>query len=343
MAERLVLHPPPALVHRPVGQGDDVIRVGDLDGVGQHRVEHRAIRRRQIQRRPADPLAPAVGSGGEPGARRAGLSRPAITSSSCRGARRRSGSTTPGSGSGRRARTTSRPTRPRRRCRSGPGRRSAAVPHTATASITVCQSQPSSTATSATLRPCRPTCTVAHRASPRRQRAPRRPDRRVGLGPRPATRSGIATAAWATPAAPGDRTPADRPASPRGGHDHAPASRTPRSSACPAVVSIVIRSHRGHSPTPTTRTSGRPTSSAHMRVGSVSNRGSPRLDDVEHRRESQSPCAAPGTYLTPSPHPQIRSAPFGDHSDTDAGKLLVGLPLAIPHGSPCSASSVGTL
>jgi hypothetical protein len=34
-----------------------------------------------------------------------------------------------------------------------------------TASITVCQSQPSSTATSAMLRPCRPTC-VAHRPAP---------------------------------------------------------------------------------------------------------------------------------------------------------------------------------
>src|SRR4051812_47704365 len=39
-----------------------------------------------------------------------------------------------------------------------------------------------------------------------------------------------------------------------------------------AVVVIMIRRHFGHSPTPTRTTSGGPTNSAHMRVGSVSNR-----------------------------------------------------------------------
>src|SRR4051794_36719201 len=72
-----------------------------------------------------------------------------------------------------------------------------------------------------------------------------------------------------------------------------------------------MRSHCGHSPTPSTRTSGRPTSSAHMRVPSVSKQGLPRLDDVEDRRQSQSPCAAPGipqANVTTSSHPHIRSA-----------------------------------
>jgi hypothetical protein len=45
MAERLVLHPPSTLVERLVGELDDVERVGDLHGVGEHRVEHRPIRR----------------------------------------------------------------------------------------------------------------------------------------------------------------------------------------------------------------------------------------------------------------------------------------------------------
>src|SRR3954470_19241876 len=48
-----------------------------------------------------------------------------------------------------------------------------------------------------------------------------------------------------------------------------------------------------------------------MRVPSVSKQGLPRLDDVEDRRQSQSPCAAPGipqANVTTSSHPQIRSA-----------------------------------
>lgn len=47
-----------------------VERVGDLHGVVQHRVEHGPIRRRQVQRRPADPLTPPLWSGNETGARR---------------------------------------------------------------------------------------------------------------------------------------------------------------------------------------------------------------------------------------------------------------------------------
>jgi hypothetical protein len=52
-----------------VGERHDVIRVGDLHGVGEHRFEHHPIRAREIERRPADPVPPRRGSGGEPGTR----------------------------------------------------------------------------------------------------------------------------------------------------------------------------------------------------------------------------------------------------------------------------------
>ena len=54
MAERLVLHPAAHLVELGVGQLDEMERIGDLGGVGQHRVEHRPIRPGQIERRPLD-------------------------------------------------------------------------------------------------------------------------------------------------------------------------------------------------------------------------------------------------------------------------------------------------
>src|SRR5215216_5261242 len=68
---------------------------------------------------------------------------------------------------------------------------------------------------------------------------------------------------------------------------------------------ITMRSHPGHSPTPTTTTSGRPTSSAHMRVPSVSKQGLPRLDDVRHRDNRRAPVPRPGPL--PADHPTIRS------------------------------------
>ena len=48
-------------------------RVGDLGGVGEHRVEHGAIRRRQIQGRPLDARTPRLGVGSEPTARLAAV------------------------------------------------------------------------------------------------------------------------------------------------------------------------------------------------------------------------------------------------------------------------------
>ena len=44
MTQDLVLYPPAALVEALVGQADQVERVGDLDSVGQHGVEHGPIR-----------------------------------------------------------------------------------------------------------------------------------------------------------------------------------------------------------------------------------------------------------------------------------------------------------
>ena len=58
MAERLVLHPAAHLIELGVGQLDEMKRIGDLGGVGQHRVEHRPIRAGQIERRPLDRVAP---------------------------------------------------------------------------------------------------------------------------------------------------------------------------------------------------------------------------------------------------------------------------------------------
>jgi hypothetical protein len=69
MSARLVLHATSALIERPVGELRNVERVGDLGGVREHRVEHDPIRRRQIQRRPLDPIQPLLRAFGEPPAR----------------------------------------------------------------------------------------------------------------------------------------------------------------------------------------------------------------------------------------------------------------------------------
>ena len=72
-----------------------------------------------------------------------------------------------------------------------------------------------------------------------------------------------------------------------------------------ARAEIEIRNQCGQSPTPFTSTSGRPTSSSHVRVGSVSNRGSPGFDDVRHRQIRRAPVSRPGSTRD-SPHAQIR-------------------------------------
>lgn len=70
MTEGLVLHPTSALVQGDVREMDDVIRIGDLGGVGEHRVEHHPIRTGQVQRRPTHPVTPRLGWGSEPCAHR---------------------------------------------------------------------------------------------------------------------------------------------------------------------------------------------------------------------------------------------------------------------------------
>jgi hypothetical protein len=65
-----------------------------------------------------------------------------------------------------------------------------------------------------------------------------------------------------------------------------------------------------------------------MRVGSVSNRGSPKLDDVEHRRESQSPCAAPGIPSGQRHHvipPSVPKRPYPHWVTPDTKAEIIAL------------------
>ena len=58
MTEGFVLHPTTALVEHLVGEPDHMERISYLDRGGQHRVEHRPIARREIQRRPTNSFTP---------------------------------------------------------------------------------------------------------------------------------------------------------------------------------------------------------------------------------------------------------------------------------------------
>lgn len=69
MTDRLVLHASAALVELVVREFHDVERIRDLDGVGEHRVEHRPIRTRQIKRRPFDVRPPLLRTRSKPAAR----------------------------------------------------------------------------------------------------------------------------------------------------------------------------------------------------------------------------------------------------------------------------------
>ena len=283
-------------------------RVGDLDGVGEHRVEHRLVGRRQIQRRPARsrPATARVG-------RRARRTAPPRHGrrrrrGAGRGARRRSGSTTAAVGTGRHGRTGSRPTRARSRCRSGPGHRSTAARTATTASITVCQSE---------LKSCsdlgdRAAVTAdLQRRPPRRpgrQPAARRRDPRILLGPRPPTRR--ATPSLLAPHQPG------RPTEHRQIDQHDLADtvtmRRPFTARRPLTVG---RDHDAQPLRPLADTD-------HAHVGQADQQraharsirfqaGAPRdsttSDIAENRR---APVPRPGPLTRPSSHPQIRSAGY---------------------------------
>ncbi len=66
VSEGLVLDTASALIERGVRELHDVERVSNLGGIGEHRVEHGAIRRRQIQRGPLDLVPPRLVACGEP-------------------------------------------------------------------------------------------------------------------------------------------------------------------------------------------------------------------------------------------------------------------------------------
>ena len=180
-----------------------------------------------------------------------------------------------------------------------------AWPWATTASMTVCQSQSSSSATSETVRPSRPTCTVAHL-----------PARSVIAAAGAAIRGSVSVNVTTEQPAFGQRhrrfDHTSRVRRPKHGRSASSTSSTswawtpppqPGHTGRSARVVIAIRTNRGHSPTPMTLTSGRPTSSSHMRVGSVSNRGSSIRMRKTHP-ESSSPCPRPGTPALPHPTPR---------------------------------------
>ena len=67
VAERVVLHPAPALIHRGVGDLDQMERIRDLPSGREHRVEDFAIGTGQIQRGPLDRVEPGFRAAGQPG------------------------------------------------------------------------------------------------------------------------------------------------------------------------------------------------------------------------------------------------------------------------------------
>jgi len=87
----------------------------------------------------------------------------------------------------------------------------------------------------------------------------------------------------------------------------------PRHDCLAARVVISIRNHLGQSPTPLMLTSGSPTSNSHMRVGSVSNRGSSNSDGVRHRQIRRAPVSRLGPTSTTRTHTQIRRAKYSEH------------------------------
>ena len=220
-------------------------------------VEHRAIRRRQIQRRPPDAIARHSRIGGEPGARRATVTPGDHVEQLPGVAHQRSAWTTPGSGSGRRARTSvsSNPTASTVAVTVA-GHQSAACrrPRPRPYRVPVAAELSSDLGDGATL-----TADLARRP-PRRPGGQRATGRRRSCGfcsvhvadrARPVRAPPPLLAP--TPAAPHDRTPADPPAPRRGDRDHERPHRNPGTSAVPSASSrrsaAIVATHR-HRPRP---------------------------------------------------------------------------------------------
>ena len=154
-------------------------------------------------------------------------------------------------------------------------------PITTTASITVCQPQPSSRATSDTARPLRPTCNVDQRAA------------RVVSAQRAVAISGSSSHQQRPQAVQRQRClrHTSRVGLPNTGKSTNSTSRIPCRCTRPpheqpgrsAGNSTTTRSQFGQSPTPIKFTSGKPTSSAHIRVTSVSKQGLLATQRLRHR------------------------------------------------------------
>jgi len=67
MSQRVVLHPPPALIELGVGQANQMERIGHLDRPGRHQGEHLAIGAREVQGGEAHLVTPRLAPLGQPG------------------------------------------------------------------------------------------------------------------------------------------------------------------------------------------------------------------------------------------------------------------------------------
>ena len=309
MPAGLVLHAAAGLVEHEVGEFHHVERIGDLDGVREHRVEHRPIRSRQIQRRPLDRLAPLDGLLSEPRARRCGVStrhdveelaagdvddlgRPTAVSEAAEPAEQHLIEPHSGGGADAVGVVDQRS-----------AVRNDGIHHGVPVAAEIGRNFRHGAAVVADLERRPPTGTIGDRSA-------LLSDAFVGLDEgHNLTRHVRASppllrpdqAGLASEAGQIDQFDLESVVRPH----LSVAARTGRP-LCWVV--IAMRRKCGQSPTPFTLTSGRPTSSSHMRVGLVSNRGSSGSGCVRHTQIRRAPARARGPRPT-STHAQIRSAP----------------------------------
>jgi hypothetical protein len=207
--------------------------------------------------------------------------------------------------------------------------------------MTVCQSHPNWRATSATVRPSRPTWTVTHR-----------PARSVIAALAGAIRPSVSVQVPTSHPGSGQRhrrlrhtriagrPNAGRSTSATGGrsltHALVPQPEQPSTST---VVSMWTRNGSpSRSSTPRTQISGRPTSRAHMRVALVST-GAPEARTGVGTTDSPSPCAAPGGPPLPAYTPLRSEAPVSWHPADGSGDADCGASNAAHN--KCAAPIVG--